>query len=784
MQKALLAVGELRAKVKALEAARDEPIAIVGIGCRIPGGVTSPDSFWQLLSDGVDAIGDVPVERWDADAFYDPDLASPAKMNTRWGGFLTNIDKFDASFFQMSPREVAGNDPQQRVLMEVSWEALEDAAEAPDRLAESRTSVFVGASSWEFSSLLTKPPQRGGTGVALAILANRISNFYGFQGPSLVVDTACSSSLVAIDLACQSLRANASDMALAGGVSLMLHPYATVSVSQAGMLARDGRCKTFDTRADGYVRSEGCALVVLKRLSDALRQKNRVYALIRGSAVNHCGRTNGLTAPNGDAQAKVVRRALATAGLRPTDIDYVEAHGTGTLLGDVVEVDALWSVHREGRTQPCVIGSLKTNVGHMEAAAGVGGLIKAALALHNQSIPPHLHLETPNPDLGLEDKLFDIPRTARPWPRGGERVRRAGVSSFGFGGTNAHAILEEAPRATPREGSLWPPALFALSAASPTGLSNLAARYRNLLAEGRLEAETLADLCFTSLTGRAALRYRAAYPLASAEALAAQLAALAATPPPVLSKGSSEPQLAMAFTRTPPPQGTLEPLLDHEPVFRNAVAACGTALGRSDLVETLEGSEGTVRAFVGGYALGKLWKSWGAVPYALLGEGTGLLVAAALAGALDPAEAGHIACLGDARASEFDTALEQVAWHRPTVAIRGGNGVPIEDREAFRAALASRGSLAPMLDALGAEGSIVLLVFFGCGDASIRRAPAIDLARAATALYKAGLNLDWRAYHAQGDRRPAAMPTYPFERRHHWPGPDEIRFSESLLPDL
>ncbi len=769
MQKALLALGELRARLKEFEAARDEPVAIVGIGCRIPGGANSPESFWRLLDGGVDAITEMPGDRWDADAFFDPELASPSKMNTRWGGFLSDIRQFDASFFQMSAREASGIDPQQRFLMEVSWEALEDAAQAPDRLAESRTGVFVGASSWDFSSLLTKPPQRGGTGVALAILANRISNFYGLNGPSLVIDTACSSSLVAVDMACHSLRSGTSDMALAGGVSLMVHPYATVSIAQAGMLARDGRCKTFDARADGYVRSEGCALVVLKRLSDALRDRNRIYALIRGSAVNHCGRTNGLTAPNGGAQARVVRQALDNSGLRPDDIDYVETHGTGTLLGDVVEIDALWSVHREGRTTPCVIGSLKTNIGHMEAAAGVGGLIKTALALHHRTIPPHLHLETPNPHLGLDDKLFEIPRTARAW-MSGERIRRAGVSSFGFGGTNAHAILEEAPQPAPRADSQWPPPLLALSAASPTGLSTLAAQYRDRLAK---PGAAIADLAFSSLTGRASLRYRAAIPLTSAKGLTEQLDTLAANPPAALPKASIEPKLAMGFHAGSPSREALQPLLDHEPVFREAVAAIGAGLGHADADATIAGVDDATCGFVAGYALGRLWQSWGAIPAGCIGEGAGLLTAAALAGAIDPVEAARLV-----RTARF----ERVAWRRPVTALIGSGGPPIEDRAQFCAALAKPHG-APV--ALPRDENWVVLDFPATDvDRGCRRASALDLAAAAAALFEAGVPVDWRAYHAQGEHASAALPTYPFERRYHWPPADEIRSAASLLPDL
>ncbi|MEM6610981.1 MAG: polyketide synthase, partial [Cyanobacteria bacterium P01_C01_bin.72] len=373
-----------------------EPIAIIGIGCRFP-GANNPKSFWQVLSDGVDTITEVPSERWDIDAFYDPTPDTPGKMITRWGGFIAQVDQFDSSFFGISPREAEYIDPQQRVLSEVVWEALENTGLVPEKLSGSPTGVFIGIGNSDYNRLLAQDISSmgiyNGTGGSFCIAANRISYLLNLKGPSLAIDTACSSSLVALHYACHSLRQGESDLCLAGGVNLILSPETTIGFSQGQMMAADGRCKTFDASADGYVRGEGCGVVVLKRLADALKDGDRIRAVIRGSAVNQDGLSNGLTAPNGPSQQALIRQALAKAEVQPAQISYVEAHGTGTSLGDPIEVKSLKTVLLEGREpeQPLLIGSVKTNIGHLEAAAGIAGLIKVVLSLENQEIPPHLH---------------------------------------------------------------------------------------------------------------------------------------------------------------------------------------------------------------------------------------------------------------------------------------------------------------------------------------------------------------------------------------------------------
>ncbi|WXB20297.1 SDR family NAD(P)-dependent oxidoreductase [Pendulispora albinea] len=419
------------------------------MGCRFPGGADTPDRFWTMLDEGRDAIVEAPRDRWDRDAWYDPDPDAPGKMYTRWGGFLEGADRFDAEFFGISPREAARMDPQQRLVLEVAWEALEHAGIAAHRLAGSATGVFVGVSLSDYAGLqfadLTRLDAYAGSGSAPCIVANRLSYFGDFRGPSMTIDTACSSSLVAIHGACQSLRSGESDLALAGGVNLILTPDTTVALSRARMMAADGRCKTFDARADGYVRGEGCGIVVLKRLSDALSDRDRILAVVRGTAVNQDGRSNGLTAPSIHAQMDVIRRALANGRLGGEEVGYVEAHGTGTSLGDPIEVEALRETYgARSNGAACAMGSVKTNIGHLESAAGVAGFIKAVLALERGAIPPHLHLRELNPNISLSGTPFVIPTERRPWPPGASR-RFAGVSSFGFGGTNAHVVLEEAP---------------------------------------------------------------------------------------------------------------------------------------------------------------------------------------------------------------------------------------------------------------------------------------------------------------------------------------------------
>ena len=406
--------------------------------------------MWQFLCDGRSSIAEVPAGRWRPFDDGSPEVAAALARTTRWGSFLSEIDAFDAEFFDISPSEAAKIDPQQRLLLEVACEALEHAGIPADSLRRTQTGVFAGACVSEYgylaSSDLGQVDAWTGTGGALSIIANRLSYFLDLRGPSVAVDTACSSSLVAVHLACQSLRTGESHLAIAAGVNLLLSPAVTRSFDQADAMSPTGSCHAFDASADGFVRGEGCGVVVLKRLADAQRDGDRVLAVVRGSAVNQDGRSNGLMAPNPAAQMAVLRAACANAGVQPRDVDYVEAHGTGTLLGDPIEARALGTVFGRGRPEnsPLLIGAVKTNLGHLEAAAGIAGFIKAVLAVQRGHIPPNLHFETPNPHIPFEDMRLKVVAEPTDWPSSG-RPRRAGVSSFGFGGTNAHVVIEQGP---------------------------------------------------------------------------------------------------------------------------------------------------------------------------------------------------------------------------------------------------------------------------------------------------------------------------------------------------
>jgi len=475
----------------------DEPIAIVGMGCRFP-GAGGPEAFWELLHNGIDAISEVPPDRWDVDAIYDP-KGGPGKIITKWGGFLPDIAAFDPAFFGISSREAEHMDPQQRLLLEVSWEAMENAGVPWKDLKGTQTGVFVGVSNHDYLLLhrgdLRELSAYSGVGNAFSIDANRISFVFDFHGPSVAVDTACSSSLVALHMACQALRSGEADAALAGGVNAILTPETTTTFSQAGMMSPTGRCRTFDASADGYVRSEGAGMVLLKRLSDARRDGNRILAVIRSTATNQDGRSNGISAPNAAAQTAVIRTALARAGLTPNDLDYIEAHGTGTRLGDPIEMEGLAAVLAERpMDDPCFVGSVKTNVGHMESASGIAGLIKTVLALTHEEIPPHIHFRQINPLIPIDDLPIEIPTMAIPWPREADRVRRAGVSSFGFGGSNAFAVLEEAPQQPASSNDVDRTAhILTLTAQTPAALDAMIGRYQTWLSE-----HPRADLIFYS----------------------------------------------------------------------------------------------------------------------------------------------------------------------------------------------------------------------------------------------------------------------------------------------
>ncbi|RDZ78478.1 phthiocerol type I polyketide synthase PpsB [Mycobacterium tuberculosis] len=633
-----------------------EPVAVVGIGCRFPGDVDGPESFWDFLVAGRNAISTVPADRWDAEAFYHPDPLTPGRMTTKWGGFVPDVAGFDAEFFGITPREAAAMDPQQRMLLEVAWEALEHAGIPPDSLGGTRTAVMMGVYFNEYQSMLAASPQNvdaySGTGNAHSITVGRISYLLGLRGPAVAVDTACSSSLVAVHLACQSLRLRETDLALAGGVSITLRPETQIAISAWGLLSPQGRCAAFDAAADGFVRGEGAGVVVLKRLTDAVRDGDQVLAVVRGSAVNQDGRSNGVTAPNTAAQCDVIADALRSGDVAPDSVNYVEAHGTGTVLGDPIEFEALAATYGHGG-DACALGAVKTNIGHLEAAAGIAGFIKATLAVQRATIPPNLHFSQWNPAIDAASTRFFVPTQNSPWPTA-EGPRRAAVSSFGLGGTNAHVIIEQGSELAPvSEGG------------EDTGVSTLVvtgktaqrmAATAQVLAdwmEGPGAEVAVADVAHTvnhhrarqATFGTVVARDRA-QAIAGLRALAAGQHA-----PGVVSHQDGSPGPGTVFVysgRGSQWAGMGRQLLADEPAFAAAVAELEpvfveqAGFSLRDVIATgkeLVGIEQIQLGLIGmQLTLTELWRSYGVRPDLVIGHSMGEVAAAVVAGALTPAE--------------------------------------------------------------------------------------------------------------------------------------------------
>ncbi|WP_079066932.1 phthiocerol type I polyketide synthase PpsB [Mycobacterium tuberculosis] len=633
-----------------------EPVAVVGIGCRFPGDVDGPESFWDFLVAGRNAISTVPADRWDAEAFYHPDPLTPGRMTTKWGGFVPDVAGFDAEFFGITPREAAAMDPQQRMLLEVAWEAREHAGIPPDSLGGTRTAVMMGVYFNEYQSMLAASPQNvdaySGTGNAHSITVGRISYLLGLRGPAVAVDTACSSSLVAVHLACQSLRLRETDLALAGGVSITLRPETQIAISAWGLLSPQGRCAAFDAAADGFVRGEGAGVVVLKRLTDAVRDGDQVLAVVRGSAVNQDGRSNGVTAPNTAAQCDVIADALRSGDVAPDSVNYVEAHGTGTVLGDPIEFEALAATYGHGG-DACALGAVKTNIGHLEAAAGIAGFIKATLAVQRATIPPNLHFSQWNPAIDAASTRFFVPTQNSPWPTA-EGPRRAAVSSFGLGGTNAHVIIEQGSELAPvSEGG------------EDTGVSTLVvtgktaqrmAATAQVLAdwmEGPGAEVAVADVAHTvnhhrarqATFGTVVARDRA-QAIAGLRALAAGQHA-----PGVVSHQDGSPGPGTVFVysgRGSQWAGMGRQLLADEPAFAAAVAELEpvfveqAGFSLRDVIATgkeLVGIEQIQLGLIGmQLTLTELWRSYGVQPDLVIGHSMGEVAAAVVAGALTPAE--------------------------------------------------------------------------------------------------------------------------------------------------
>ncbi|HYO56327.1 type I polyketide synthase [Archangium sp.] len=740
LQQQLVKIRKLEARLEQAEASRREPIAIVGMACRLPGGVEEPEGFWELLVKGVDATSEVPPDRWDAEALYDPDLQAKGRIRTRRGGFLKDVDRFDARFFGISPREAESMDPQQRLVLEVAWEALERAGYAVDRTRRDRVGVFVGVMNNDYGQLALNAEGLAGIDPyfigarANCAISGRLSYLFGFQGPSLVVDAACASSMVAVHLACQSLRNGECAMALAAGVNLILSPEASVYLSCSGALSPDGRCKTFDASADGFGRAEACGVLVLERLSDARARGANILAVIRGSAVGHDGPSSAFTVPNGVAQQSVIRQALQGAGVSPAEVSYLEAHGTGTAMGDPIEAEAVWSVLKEGREggESLWMGSVKTNIGYPEAASGVVGMMKVVLAMRHKQLPAHLHLKKPNPHIDWKAMGVKVPVELTVWePTQGRRI--AGVTSYGRTGTLAHVVMEEAPaRVEVKRGIERPEHVLVLSARSEEALRAQAGRYARFLAEGHAE---LGDVCFTAAAGRAHFEHRLAVVGSNAQQVRERLlAAEAGREVEGLVAGCSAktaPGVAFVFGGEGGRYTDLgRALYETQPVFREALDKCGEALKGVLEKPLVHGSAllkeeeyGGAAVFALEWALARMWRAWGVVPRRVVGRGVGEYVAAVESGVLG---------------------LEE--------GLRRAVGkVPLVEKETGQAE--------------GAEA-----IHMHPGEAEWTR-----LLKTLGALYVKGVEVDWTAFDAPYPRLRVALPTYPFQRQRYWltppPGP-------------
>lgn len=663
-QRILNALNEAAAKLEAVERSRHEAIAIMGMGCRFPGQANNPAQFWENLKNGLDSQSEIPASRWSLDQWYDEDAKKKGKMVARHACLLESIAQFDPQFFGISPREAMLMDPQQRLLLEVTWEALETANVVPETLKNSRTGIYVGCMTQDYAMLSCQPEQvdvHTGTGNATSVLAGRLAYFLGCHGPAMTIDTACSSSLVAVHQALQSLRSNEIDMAIVAGVNLILAPHMSLVESKAQMLSRQGHCKTFDEGADGYVRGEGCGVIILQRQSAAQHQGHHIEALIRGSAVNHDGRSSGLTVPSGPAQQAVIKQALANAKIEANAVGYIEAHGTGTPLGDPIEIGALGQVFGTGRqhSQPLIIGSVKTNIGHLEGAAGIAGIIKVVLSLKHNEIPAHLHFEHPNAHIPWQSLPFLIPRECKAWHT--EKPKIAGVSSFGFSGTNAHIIIEQAPPEVinPQQRTHQ---LLTLSAKDSVALNQLVMQYQQRFTAATSTATTAALVANANL-GRSHFRHRCAVVGTDHADFGHKL------------KAWQEQDVAVAdIEQQFPPDNALrvgfvfsgqgaqysgmgQDLYQAEPVFKAAIDECDQHLqGRLDcsLIDLLypqppqhpENEDPLNQTcytqpalFALEYALARLWQSWGIQPHVVMGHSVGEYVAACLAGMMTLADA-------------------------------------------------------------------------------------------------------------------------------------------------
>lgn len=787
LQRAVFALKETQARLDAIERRQNEPIAIVGMACRFPGGANDPESFWRLMCEGVEAIREIPPDRWDVDAYFDPDPTAPGKMNTRWGGFLDRIDEFDNHFFGISDQEAARIDPQQRMLLELAWESLEDAGLPPRSLRGTRTGVFVGISASDYAVLMCVDGRQtdgyAAAGTSLCLAANRISFAFDWHGPSMAIDTACSSSVVAVHLACQNLRHGECEMALACGANVLLSPAGMVNLTKAGISSPDGKVRSFDAAASGYVRSEGAGVLVLKPLSAALKNRDRIRAVILSTAVNQNGTSNGQTAPSRAAQERVLREAYARAKVSPGQIQFVETQGTATRLGDAIEALALGTVLAEGREpgSRCVLGAVKTNLGHLEAAAGVAGVIKTALALEHRQIPPNLHFHAPNPDIPFDRLPLRVARELEPWPRtAGPRL--AGVSAFGFGGSNAHVVLQEAPESESATPSADGPRtlLLPISARTEKALRDFAAAYRALF---HANPPAWRDVCYTAARRRDHHDCRLAVLADSCQQAAELLADFLDREPAAASSGTwIGSELSGAGIQRP-----LPPEAKDGSANQRRVAIGRRPYGRDLKVAFLFGDLAVDRPKLVKRQgeLAAWWRSIGVIPEIVLGWGAGELAAACAAGILTTDEAWRLAADPTSAVAVPGPATREASLpfvsavdgklHRGQDLAASHWRRALESRDGWTAALAALrdrkidvclqlGPGQKELDVSGwtnAEGQGVLVLATSASGADPEALWTV------ARLYAAGADIRWE-HVAPDDGRCVRLPTYPWQRQRLW----------------
>ncbi len=782
LRHSLHAIQLLEEKLDKNDKAKPEPIAVIGMACRFPGGCMTPETYWKFLKEKGDGIIEVPPDRWDVDAYYDPNPAFD-KIYIRQAGFLQeNVGEFDARFFKISPLEAIEMDPQQRLLLETSWEALERAGQNPERLKGSKTGVFIGIIGADYFLIprdKSKTNLYAGTGTLTCVASGRIAYFLGLHGPAISIDTACSSSLVSVHYACESLRKGESNMALAGGVNLILSTVVTTGLCMSGALAKDGKCKPFDADGDGYGRGDGCGMLVLKRLSDAQKDGDPILALIRGGAVNNDGPSSGLTVPNGVAQKAVITEALENANILPNDVSYLEAHGTGTALGDPIEMKAITEVFGKGRKNPLTIGSVKGNIGHLEAASGIAGLIKVILCLHNREIPPNINLNTMNPRIRLEQIPALISTEVKQWNLTDEKTRVAGISSFGFSGTNAHLVLSEAP-SLPDEYQMTDnsPLILALSAKSEKALNHLVSSYKEHL---KTHSQQLGDVCYTANVCRAHFSHRAVFIAKDAPEMQKRLEMFCLGEGDISSGQIEEgvqPKVVFIFRGNS--DGIVDiarklyetlPFYQHQiessaklfaPYLEDSILKWISSEAKTQETPTADVNKACL--FLTEYALCKLWETWGIKPSAVWGEGIGIYVAASIVGVMS-LETAVKYVMGDVNN------LSGEVYKAPRCRfIADASGKPVKKSVLKTSAYwqkrpVSTGKFEAGITVLSEQGYHLLeLKQLSNAQFSIREALLKYLGQ----LYCVGADIQWQEYEQDFSHHKVVIPTYPFERKYYW----------------